>query len=108
MKKVNRKTFLELPDGIAFAKFIEGEEKIAMDNYEGLCIKVKTYRYDEDDVDGDYKKGDGFDFGTMQLSETKTFSRDGLFEEEQMFAVFEDEDIDIIIEYLQSAKGKQT
>lgn len=103
MKIVNRKEFLELPDGIAFCKCKEGD-KISCDDYEGLSIKVLSYRYDEDDTD--HKKGDCFDFGAMQLSNTKSFQRDGLFEEDQMFAVLEDDDIDKVIEYLQNAKSK--
>ena len=82
-----------------------------MDFFEGLSIKCKTYKYDEDDVPDengkiDYKKGDGFDFGVMQLSNLNSFSRDGMFEEEQLFMVYEKEDIEKIIDVLKCASGK--
>jgi len=94
MNIVDRKTFLEFPDGIVFCKYIPSGTNYC-DCFEGLCIKIKTYRHEEDDVDGDYKKGDGFDFLLMQLSDAKSSSRDGTYDEEEMFAIFENEDIDI-------------
>lgn len=88
MKIVNRKEFMELPDGTVFCKFVGGVDKISMDNYEGLSIKVKTY------FDGDNLP---IDFGVMQLSQIGTFSRDGMFEEEQRFVIYDAQDIMKII-----------
>ena len=104
MIKVNRIAFLEMPDGIAFSKLYENENEISISNCEQLCIKVKTYRHDEDDIDGEYKKGDGFDFGFIEFPDTKSFSRDGLFDDEQMFIVFDNEEIDEMIQYLEHSK----
>lgn len=93
---VGRKAFLELPDGIAFAKYTKAD-KHSCDDYEGLCIKIKTYRHDE-------IPHDPFDFGTMQLGDISTFSRDGMFEENQEFAIYNEEDIDKIIYFLNESK----
>jgi len=93
---ITRQEFLKVPSGIAFAKY-QLSDGISCDDYEGLCIKTKTY-YDDDN--------NPIDFDSMQLADTQSSSRDGMFDDDQVFAIFYANDIDKIIELLQIAKTK--
>jgi hypothetical protein len=95
--------FVELPEGILFRKYNP-------DYFEDLCIKGETISHNGvpsdflltrlDNREG-YIKQEGkfkFDYDTIE--------RDALFEKNQLFAVYEEDDINQLIKILSSAKGK--
>lgn len=104
MKIYRRKEFLALPNGILFC---EGE----------MCVfgppEVKTHTYDNDFVsaclnDIDFHDvGDLYDKYTEMLNTGKSYpldldstTRNGLFEEDALFLVYEAEDIKALIAFL--------
>ncbi len=109
MKIVDRKTFLALPENTVYAKFFEG------DTFNNLQIKGETWTNDFlyedlnefDDCDSSeeryekmermVKQGESF---PLRLDSS---SRDGLFEEDQLFAIYDKEDISKIIARLYMA-----
>lgn len=116
MRILNRKQFLELPEGVVFAKYTPTGE------YGMLCRKFNTF------VDGsgvpsdfDYQNmtsevglcGDEF-FKVMEDAEENGTSyrldfycgnRDGFFDQDQLFAVWEQQDIESLREYLGTCIG---
>lgn len=115
MKIVDRKTFLAMPAGTVFAKYqpvIFGELTIKghsvgpepVDYYEQRLIEV-----DANDLGGMVDR--------LDLSQQTGYSvpldfycsgRDGLFDEDQLFAVFEPHDVEALILRLQQALRDST
>jgi len=105
MKIVDRKTFLAMPENTVFSKF-----KPCI--FEQVCIKENTF---EDDfyfysISSDAIDADGDDFsdklmvnplGTSLKMDFDVLSRDGCFDENQLFAVWEKQDIKDLISKLE-------
>ncbi len=104
MKIVNRKEFLSLPAGTLFAKY-------APCCFESINIKGETL------TSNDFLSSELFTFpmfgescAMMELGEsvdieTDCLCRDGLFDDEQLFAVFENSDIEKLIAKLKELKN---
>jgi hypothetical protein len=109
MKIVNRKTFLSLPSGTVYCKYnLTG-------NFEELAVKesesgeygndwVCTSLYGDVEINNcddfvdkmeRYEKGEEFRFSHEEAG------RDGFFDEDQLFAVYDQEDIKQLIDRLQ-------
>lgn len=114
MKIVNRKEFLELPSGTVYCKYFNP------DGFGNLSIKYDT-KYDENNVGMDWlymelsdfddhvssnerydKLGDMVNLGMSFPLKLDTVTRDGLFEDEQLFAIYDVNDVNLIIEALKS------
>lgn len=105
MKIVNRKTFLTMPENTVFAKF-------KPNIFEELCIKLESYENDFRYIQiNDSIAGNSEDFhnildgcvkneANIQMTFDSTF-RDGLFDDNQLFAVWNSIDIARLIERLQ-------
>jgi hypothetical protein len=114
MKIVDRQTFLAMPEGTVFSKY-----KPCI--FDGLFVKAShggeyanDFLYDDliAPVDaGD--SGEGFDmlFASQERGDEVplTFSdattRDGLFDDDQLFAVYSDDDVSMLIHRLLAASG---
>lgn len=115
MKIVNRKTFLDLPNGTLFSKF-------APDYFEDLCIKDETWFHDREDAAHDFlyqslndavkcNSSDDFSYqldlareqGQSIPLDLDCASRDGLFDKDQLFAVWERTDVEQLLARLQTA-----
>lgn len=112
MKIVNRKTFLELPENTVYAKMY------GCDGFNELQIKGESYINDwwyEDLNDPDWDSSEKRYEALEKARKTgenfpliiDSCSRDGLFEEEQEFAVYDDKDILVIINRLQRTLNSQ-
>lgn len=102
MKIVNRETFLALPEGILFAKY---EPNV----FEDLCIKGETWGNDflvQQITDAIAYQGSD-DFGD-RLDESQStgcslpmdfnrLGRDGCFDDDQLFAIWERADVEALI-----------
>lgn len=107
MKIVNRKTFLGLPKGTVYAKI--PERWIVQD----LCVKYDSYdndwlymSFDWVDADNSGEASDRLD--KMEHGKSypvnKSLSRDGLFDESDMFLIYEEHDINFIVKELKGAQ----
>ena len=105
MKIINRKEFLEMPKGTVYSKF---EPCIFGD----ICIKEESLENDwfyQDIVDA-IDVNDSGEFGEVLCRAEKTresipmdfycISRDGLFDNDQLFSVWEKKDVVALIERL--------
>jgi len=108
MKIVNRKTFLELPNNILFCEF---DPNIFGD----FCIKTRTLENDfcyislmdfNDDGSSKYGCYDIFDAslekGVIVPLDLDIENRDGCFDDNQLFAVFDANDINSLINKLKT------
>jgi len=105
MKIVNRKTFLALPENTIFSKY---------DSYcfGNLCIKDETWSNDFiflsfHDAIKNESSSEFFDIlkeksktGEHIEMDFESYGRDGFFDEDQLFAIWEKEDIVNLIEIL--------
>lgn len=103
MRIVHRKTFMEMPEGTVFAKF----EPCVFDE---LCIKGESF---PDNIDFFYQPlvnsfaADNEDFhaayesGASAAIDLDIQSRDGCFDYDQLFAVWERTDVEALIARLQ-------
>lgn len=110
MKIVNRETFLALPSNTLFCKY----KRCFFENY---AIKHDTL--ENDFLYQDLKELDANDSGQWveQLNDSTEngtsinldldcCSRDGLFDSDQLFAIFDNKDVSSIIQELKSALNK--
>ncbi len=109
MKIVDLKSFLELPAGTVFMKY----EPCVFDDLE---VKGETWGRDflsdnitywsrcESDVDFHQKMEDAERGESLDLDFDCT-TKDGIFDEEQLFAVYEGKDVDLLIEKLERCKA---
>jgi hypothetical protein len=115
MKIVDRQTFLAMPVGTVYAKF-------SPLSFGDVCIKDETVSHDGKMIDWWYvdftsidstdtndwmnKLEDARIHGTSVPMDFETISRDGLFDADQLFAVFERADADALIARLERAIDK--
>lgn len=105
MKIVNREEFLEYPEGTLFSKY---EPCIFGD----LCIKGDSLTNDfwYQEINSSIKCNDSGEFSDILLSAQETKEsiemdldiegRDGLYDENQLFAVWEEKDVKALIDRL--------
>jgi len=105
MKIVNRKEFLAMPAWTLFAKYrqysigeleIKGDTRIGID-YDSAQISDSV---DAEDTEGRIAKLEACEAGASIDIDTNTYQRDALFDEDQLFAIYENKDIEKIIESL--------
>ncbi len=109
MKIVNRKTFLALPSNTLFCKF----KPCIFDGYAikhnavGNCFTYQDFVYqDLKELDaanmGEWVEqlNDSVENGTSINLDLDCYSHDGLFDSDQLFAVFDNKDISSIIQAL--------
>jgi hypothetical protein len=114
MKIVNRKTFLQLPEGTLFKK---ASEPWAFDD---LCVKGVSLGDAPDYIDffymplGEVQTEDTFSLAMTLMAEAgdtypldlDTSSRDGMFDKEAMFLVFEKADVEALRDFLIALAGQ--
>ena len=113
MKIVDLKTFLTLPNNTVFMKFNPMM-------FESLCVKqdsiINTGDFYYEDITNEMDCSGTEEYidvlkkaisdNTMSIPlEFNCTLRDGFFEKEQLFAVYEQKDIDGLIEKLKTCKG---
>ena len=107
MKIVNRETFLKMPENTVFTKYEPG-------HFDELMIKGETLEFNDfceqqilevESNSGDF--GEFIDILETAEKEGKSFNldlhcegRDGLFDNDQLFAIFEKQDVEMLIERL--------
>lgn len=114
MKIVDRKTFLESPYGTVYCKHFKS------DRFSNLSIKYETKRDNEGvAIDWIYMELSGFDdyYDSNEMYENlddmrdnsaefplrlDAVSRDGFFEDDQLFAIYDKNDVNNIIKTLTS------
>lgn len=114
MRIVDRATFLAMPAGTVYAKY----EPYLFDH---LAIKGDTWPHGNDPIRSDFlyqsvthsfDRADSTDFGDVLDRATAggtvpmdfdTTARDGLFDEEQLFAVWDRHDVEALITRLRKA-----
>lgn len=112
MKIINREQFLKLPRGVLYAKY-------APCYFENLAIKDEYEHfindwYFQELIEIETKDNEDFSEVLFRAEETgesigldyNCVSRDGLYEENQLFAVFEKEDVINLIKLLQNSVSK--
>lgn len=112
MRIVDRKTFLSMPNGTVYCKF---DPAIFRDMAvkEGVIGESSDFLYQDltpAQFEGDRGSEDHFDTllamqesGKSAALEFNCTSRDGLFDADQLFAVFERQDVERLIACLQEA-----
>lgn len=106
MKILNRKDFLNLPSGTIFSEYLPC-------NLYGLFVKEDTCGdndYNEIDLISSIELKESEDYCTVLEGgnfkmDYKYSGRNGHFEDEQLYAVYEQKDINKLIEYLKKCKG---
>lgn len=109
MRIVNLEEFRAMPNGILYSKYTPSY-------FDGLMIKDETWESDflYRDLIGNIRNEGDFDFldklDQMESDSKNSFplefdcrARDGLYEKEQLFAIYEKEDVVGLIECLQKA-----
>jgi hypothetical protein len=110
MKIVNRKEFLKMPIGTVFSEF-DGY------NFNDMLVKHETIDNGIEDIDywemsmiANLKNKEGDDYcDTLERImkepvETEiSLGRNGLFDQDQLYAIYETEDIDLLIQILRDA-----
>lgn len=106
MKFLSKKEFLNLPAGLVFAKFkpiifeelqVKGDTHVLQnDYYYSNFIEVDS----EDAVDTIFRS---LDSGESVPLHDNTWMRDGDYNEEQLYAVFEKQDVEQMVERLQES-----
>lgn len=109
MKIYNKKEFLKLPPGTFFAKGV----RYSMD---GFCVKGETWENDFLYIDlvsiDSYGSDNLLDRFEEMIEKSisypinETYSRDGMFDEEDIFLVFEKEDLKIIRNLINKLLGE--
>lgn len=116
MRIVDRATFLALPSGVLFAKYS------SLGNFDNLLVKQDTmFDFNNNPTDFGYQNvmeilssgsDEWIDIISKAEKTSESFSldldcgsRDGLFDQDQMFAVYEQQDLDETIKLLRSCKA---
>jgi len=109
MRVYNRKEFIKLPDGVLFSK---GKRWY----WDGLSVKDGTNDYNdfyytdlmtiesEDDGDWSQKLEDMLQYGTSEPI-NQSGGRDGCFDDNDLFLVFEKNDLIALREHINNAIG---
>lgn len=113
MKIINRREFLAMPSGTVFAKYdpsIIQEPMVKFDTIESRGEVIDFYYAsltDEVDCSGSFERDGIMDLavieGTPFALHFNTRCRDGLYDADQLFAVWERDDVTGLIARLQSA-----
>ncbi|RUT30864.1 hypothetical protein WG29040_23280 [Pseudomonas sp. PAMC 29040] len=113
MRIVDRKTFLAMPEGTIFAKYDPSVIREPMVKAESIGSEGELFdfRYtsltDEVDCSGSFERDGIMDLaeieGTPFALHFNTQCRDGLFDADQLFAVWDRDDVEGLISRLQSA-----
>lgn len=112
MRIVTRKEFLMMPSGTLFMKYepqIFGELKIKEESYENdfnyvSLDNIKTISdVDESRILSEMESDSSLSYGV----DFYTASRDGLFEEDQLFAVYEQDDLLALISRLKECSRER-
>lgn len=111
MRIVNLKEFRAMPNGTVFMKY-------KPEFFESLQVKGDTWDYDfisaeiTNEIECSGSEEMDFILGKAELDSSYSITldfdcggRDGLFDEEQLFAVYEQKDIDGLINKLKGCKG---
>jgi hypothetical protein len=103
MRILNWLEFTRLPEGALFRKY-------EPDCFEELCIKGETINHDGIPIDFLVTYLDNYDGYINKEYEFRfdydILGRDSFFNKNQLFAVYDDNDIDQLIRVLSSSKGK--
>jgi hypothetical protein len=112
MKIVDLKTFLELPENTLYSKYgscVFGDLQIKMETTHNdfftqqICDSIECSGSDEY-----FDKLEAAQHGGVSLKmDFDIMGRDGLFENDQLFAVWENEDVEALIERLQECVIKK-
>jgi hypothetical protein len=117
MKLVNRKTFIELPDGTIYSKYFDGwnfheisikcETRFGMENepIDWLSMPLNEIHYGTKSEDTQKRFDEMIEKGEEEPITLNCTTRDGLFEDEQIFAVYDKNDINKMIEMLVEING---
>ncbi len=105
MKIINKKEFLKLPDGVVYCK---GKRWY----WEQICVKSKSYdndwRYLMFDQIPSHDSGEGLANQERMLETGESMPiqitdvRDGSFEDDDIFLIYETEDLKILREYFET------
>ena len=111
MRIVDRQTFLAMPEGTVFAKYDPSIIREPMVKCDSIAIRgeLKDFRYvgltDQVDCSGSFERDGIMDLaeieGTPFALHFNTQSRDGLFDADQLFAVWDRDDVEGLISRLQ-------
>jgi hypothetical protein len=106
MKIVNRKEFLSLPSGVVYAKFepcIFGDLAIKGETIGDNDWAFQDFLEVKAENSGEHAEilFDAFENGTSFELDLQCMGRDGLFKQEEHFAVFEQRDVISLIQRLQ-------
>lgn len=99
MRLVNLTDFRALPENTLFCKY-------SPDIFEEIQTKGETWECDflsASLIDYDLKRrcnGDDLKIGESIQIEINSYGRDGLFKENQLFAIFEKKDLEVLINHL--------
>lgn len=113
MRIVNREEFLKLPNGTMYRKY----EPICMDE---LCMKLDSTEHNDwyvnrmDNLVADSTEEEDDQFRKAQTDSSYEMKmdfhqcqRDGLYDNDQLFAVYSDEDVEGLIKLLQRRKEEK-
>lgn len=101
MRIVNIDTFIKLPAGIIFAKyepFIFGDLMIKGDTYNKDFSSVTLLEVKASSMDEMIDILESAETGSSFKLDLEYYCRDGLFEKDQLFAVYEKEDVEQLLE----------
>lgn len=106
MKIVNLKSFRALPSGTLFLKYepcVFGELQVKGDTweYDFLCGEMAAPIDANSSDDYGNKLDDAMENGTSVALDFDCYGRDGCFDDNQLFAVYEKEDMEKLISKLQ-------
>jgi len=111
MKILNREEFLKLPSGTVYVKYEPycfGDLCIKHQSYENDWIYVPLSEFDNcDDMDDMMEKLDDMRDKARSIPELfDCTQRDGLFEQNQLFAIYELKDVITLINVLKKTIGR--
>lgn len=104
LKIINREQFLKLPNGVLYAKFepcVFGDIAIKEDSSSNGWLYQDLLELDVNDS-GEWTDTlfEAIEKGTSFKLDYDCLGRDGMFDDKQLFAVFEKEDVVMLIERL--------
>jgi hypothetical protein len=112
MKLLNRKEFLKLPEGTLYAKYYQDifddicvkDASIGVDEEIGVFYTMPLINISDDAFDNDHADASDSFVKTKQCElDFDCYGRDGFFDEDQLFAVFEAKELSEMTKILQTA-----
>lgn len=111
MRVVNRKAFLELPPGTIYCKGIQWA-------FDGICIKEDSLANDWVYLDPAWASAHDSEEAVHLLEQSlktgssfaceDSYSRDGCFDDEAVFLIFEEPDLKALRSHIDAALGQET